>query len=275
VRLIHPDQCTDDETRRLADLQMKRLNSMLAVLADGAQRAKYDASILNAPLLPAPLMADRRRLVAAGCSVLLILGIAALWPRPQLAPKPTATPVPPSKTVASPKKPVYHQTPPARRPVLSLSPPRPMAEPPAPAEPPPVAAIQTVTALIPLTEPTLPPLLAGRWLFVASSSTKHSGYPPDYIELSLTENAGVLHGRYQARYRVSDRAISPNVSFRFDGRTASDGGMLPWNGAGGAKGEVTLRLLPTGNLEVDWVAHQLGQEQGLISGTATLVRKIE
>jgi hypothetical protein len=123
--------------------------------------------------------------------------------------------------------------------------------------------------------PTLPPLLAGRWLFVASASTKHSGYPPDYIELTLTENAGMLHGRYQARYRVSDRAISPNVSFRFDGRTGADGGMLPWNGSGGAKGEVTLRLLPTGSLEIDWVAHQLGQEQGLISGTATLVRKIE
>ena len=51
--------------------------------------------------------------------------------------------------------------------------------------------------------------------------------------------------------------------------------MLPWNGSGGAKGEVTLRLLPAGNLEVDWIAHQLGQELGLISGTATSVRKIE
>src|SRR3954471_18021951 len=80
VRLVHPDLCTDDETRRLADLQMKRLNNMLAVLADGPQRAKYDASILSVPPLPD---IRRRPRVAAVLAVLLLAVIAAPWPRRQ------------------------------------------------------------------------------------------------------------------------------------------------------------------------------------------------
>jgi hypothetical protein len=255
---------------------MTRLNGIIAVLSDGARRAKYDVSILNAPVS----RANRRFLSGLGLAMLFILVTLAVWPHRQALPKPITTPLPQAKAAPKPKKPSYRQAPAARRPILSLAPARHIPahhimEPPAPSEPPVPAAIQTVTAQMPLTEPALPPRLAGRWLFVASSSTKYNGYPPEYIELRLIEDAGVLHGRYQARYRINDRAISPHVAFRFDGRSGSDTVMLPWDGPGGAKGDVTLRLLPTGNLEIDWVAHQLGQELGLISGTATLVRKIE
>ena len=38
ARLIHPDHCADAEVRRMADLQMKRLNGVLAILPDIAQR---------------------------------------------------------------------------------------------------------------------------------------------------------------------------------------------------------------------------------------------
>ena len=96
-----------------------------------------------------------------------------------------------------------------------------------------------------------------------------------YIELRLSESSGKTRGRYRARYRVSDRAISPTVAFQFEGRTASDGGVLPWKGPGGASGEVTLHLLPNDNLEVQWSAGRLGEELGLIAGSATLVRKLE
>jgi glucose/arabinose dehydrogenase len=34
-------------------------------------------------------------------------------------------------------------------------------------------------------------------------------------------------------------------------------------------------LLASGGLEVSWVANQMGAELGLISGTATLVRKLD
>jgi hypothetical protein len=120
-----------------------------------------------------------------------------------------------------------------------------------------------------------PSVLSGDWFFVPAAQTGKDGYPPEYIELRLSENEGVMRGRYRARYRVTDRAISPNVTFQFEGHIAADGGVLPWRGPGGAQGEITLRLLANGNLEVAWEAGQLGEELELISGTATLVRKRE
>ena len=83
-----------------------------------------------------------------------------------------------------------------------------------------------------------------------------------------------MHGRYRARYYVPDRAISPAVAFQFDGAPDSEG-VLPWTGPGAARGEVRLHLLSSGILEVSWVANQMGDELGLISGTAALVRKLE
>ena len=81
----------------------------------------------------------------------------------------------------------------------------------------------------------------------------------------------MVRGRYRARYRITDRAISPNVTFEFAGHGAT----IPWRGPGGAQGEITLRLLPGGALEVSWVANQIGTAMDLISGTATLVRKLD
>ena len=117
--------------------------------------------------------------------------------------------------------------------------------------------------------------LTGDWFFVPTAETTKSGYQPEFIELRLSEDGGMVRGRYRARYRVTDRAISPSVAFQFEGRTAAEGGVLPWRGTGGAQGEITLHLLANGNLEVEWAAAQLGEELGLIAGTATLVRKLE
>jgi len=117
--------------------------------------------------------------------------------------------------------------------------------------------------------------LSGDWIFVPAAVSVEGGYPPEYIELRLRELEGVMRGSYRARYRVTDRAISPNVAFQFEGRTGAEGGILPWRGPGGSQGEVTLRLLATGTLEVAWEADRLGEELGLISGAATLVRKLE
>ena len=124
-------------------------------------------------------------------------------------------------------------------------------------------------------EPGPPPKWAGRWLFVPAPGTAPGAYPAEYIELRLSESGEMLRGAYQARYRIADRAISPNVAFQFEGRAGAEGAVLPWRGPGGAVGEITLRLLPAGTLEVAWVAEKLGGELGLISGRATLVRKIE
>ena len=120
-----------------------------------------------------------------------------------------------------------------------------------------------------------PNVLSGDWVFVPTAAPVKSGYPPEFIELRLREHEGAMRGSYRARYRVADRAISPNVAFQFEGRTGAAGGVLPWLGPGGSQGEVTLRLLANGNLQVAWEADRLGEELGLISGAATLVRKLE
>ena len=118
--------------------------------------------------------------------------------------------------------------------------------------------------------------MSGVWLLLPTPHAKTGGlYPPEYIELRLTEESGVVHGRYQARYHITDQAIPPTVAFQFEGPAGPDGASLPWNGTGGAKGEVRVRLLTSETLEVTWVASQLSAELGLISGTATLVRKLD
>src|SRR6266536_368546 len=52
VRLLHPDQCRDNEVRRLADLQMKRLNGILQKLTDPVERTRYDVQLLEPPQAP-------------------------------------------------------------------------------------------------------------------------------------------------------------------------------------------------------------------------------
>jgi hypothetical protein len=287
VRLLHPDQCGDEEMRRLADLQMKRLNAMLAVLCDENQRAAYDSACSAVPI-PRPPVAigeiQRHREIAATLALAsLILLALALWPRGKAISQSAAVPQPTS----APHAPAPKRTPRERQHTLAHSfrpamPPdvKPLAinppaiapgvaiEPALPAEPTPIAPA--------LPEPApARPSLEGQWLFAPSASTHGEGYYPEYIELRLSESSGVIHGSYQARYRVTDRAISPAVNFHFEGRTGPEGGVLPWQGPGGAQGEVTLRLLSSGRLEVDWVAHRLGRELGLISGASTLVRRLD
>src|ERR1039458_163305 len=55
ARLLHPDHCGDEQSRRLADLQMKRLNGMLQVLTNPVDRQRYDRSLLSrTPTLSGP-----------------------------------------------------------------------------------------------------------------------------------------------------------------------------------------------------------------------------
>lgn len=118
--------------------------------------------------------------------------------------------------------------------------------------------------------------LAGSWYYVRSagaSGLRDDVYPPEYIEAVIIEESGTLRGRYRARYRIPDRAISPEVVFQFSGRAGPESARLPWTGPGGAKGEVRLRLLSANSIEVAWIAAELGTAQGLGSGSATLVRR--
>jgi curved DNA-binding protein CbpA len=84
VRLVHPDQIADEELRRLAELQMKRLNGVLAELVDEERRAVYDAS-LRGPLaaVAVPRVLGPMHVRWGAAAVLVLLGAVMLWPRRQ------------------------------------------------------------------------------------------------------------------------------------------------------------------------------------------------
>ncbi|MCC6344924.1 MAG: J domain-containing protein [Bryobacterales bacterium] len=158
---------------------------------------------------------------------------------------------------------------------------------------PPMPTAPAVDSIPASTQPALPPArepstvrtvvspaaargLAGHWYFTKSSAPAGRDlYPPEYIEAVIQEESGILRGRYRARYRVPDRAISPEVAFEFSGKGEGDGARLPWFGEGGASGELRIRMLTGNTLEIAWVANELGRIQGLGSGRAVLVRRAD
>jgi len=121
-----------------------------------------------------------------------------------------------------------------------------------------------------------PHQFAGFWFFVQTGQPQNKNlYPPQFIEATLTEHNGAIHGTYRSRYRIVDRAISPDVNFEFSGSANGPTLVTPWTGPGGAKGQVTLTLINENSLKLDWSASDVGSVQGLASGTATLTRRIE
>jgi hypothetical protein len=104
-------------------------------------------------------------------------------------------------------------------------------------------------------------------------------YPPEFIEMFITESAGAIYGRYRARYRVGDRPISGDVRFSFEGHCPLEGRcpdgptVLTWTGSEGASGEIRLKLLADDSLQVDWRATEFGSSTGLASGGAILTRR--
>lgn len=98
-------------------------------------------------------------------------------------------------------------------------------------------------------------------------------YSPEYIELIIEESQGLILGRYRARYRVPDKAISPEVVFQFGGMASEKSAHLHWTSASGAKGDIRLRLLSRNSMEVNWWTIEFGTGTSLVSGTAVLTRR--
>jgi len=120
---------------------------------------------------------------------------------------------------------------------------------------------------------------AGFWFYAKLAEGQNNKnkalYPPEYIEASITESGGAVHGTFRSRFQIADRLIPPDVNFSFYGVVNGTQIDCPWSGAGGAKGDVTLKLVSDNSLRIDWVASDLGTQQGLSSGTAVLTRRIE
>jgi curved DNA-binding protein CbpA len=121
--------------------------------------------------------------------------------------------------------------------------------------------------------------MAGFWFYTkppdGQTNKNQTLYPPEYIEATITEEAGTVHGRYRSRFLIVDRTISPEVNFTFTGTRNGLQCNCQWTGAAGAKGELVLKLTSDNAMRIDWSASELGTQQGLISGTAVLTRRIE
>ena len=186
------------------------------------------------------------------------------------------SPPPPSQTMLQPDGP--------------LSPvPTPQAGDPHP-RPEPAVAAQTPAVVSPA--PTPPPLpvaatanpaapgrlpLVGTWLYVKpaieDTAAKNFAYRPEYIEMVVRPGRdGNVFGRYRGRFHVPDRPISSEVVFQFEGASAEGSNLLPWHASDGAAGQIRMKMISEGVMEVSWYTTQFGTAQTLASGTAVLYR---
>lgn len=162
-----------------------------------------------------------------------------------------------------------------------------------PLAPPPIGTMTELPSSLPpafsQNNPTAPPVtnarvataplraLTGFWFYLRTPEDKKNPglYPPEFIEATMSEANGLVKGRYRSRYRIADRAISPDVNFEFNGKVSGNSVAAVWTGPGGAHGDMTIRLLSDNSMRVEWTATQLGSLQGLTAGTAALTRRLD
>jgi curved DNA-binding protein CbpA len=252
ARLLHPDRQADDALRRLAGLQMTRLNEILQTLTDPVLRREYDQG-LRPPYgvsfePPAPPARSRGRwssltwlsatLVAVGALVVFLVHD----PGPQLAGGEDG--------------------------ILSGVPQDGAA-----------GARSNWSTGRATPREGLPSRedqgFGGEWFYAqpAKRTDSQGLYPPEYIDVEISETRGNVKGMYSAKYAVADRPISPFVFFEFGGSARPPSADLKWSGSDGVGGHVRLTLLSARLLRVDWSTDEPGEEQALISGTATLLRR--
>ncbi|MGC9950108.1 MAG: DnaJ domain-containing protein [Bryobacteraceae bacterium] len=126
------------------------------------------------------------------------------------------------------------------------------------------------------TERPAAPAFAGQWFYApgAQNAQTPGMYPPEFIEFFLSEDRGVLSGKYWARYRIPDKPISPEVQFRvFGALEKRNTTTLNWMSEDGAKGQLKIALRDSDSIEVTWWTTAFGRQTALTSGTAVLVRQ--
>jgi curved DNA-binding protein CbpA len=333
VRLLHPDQHTDPQLKEVAEVQMRKLNRVHAVLSDPLRRQAYDDSLIGESGLPAlftpvsPAVHQIRSKLAWAGAIAISAGLL-IWLAEDSQPVSMQGRVPEAGSQTIPS--VFAASPPVaqlassgrrqneqnseteisrlraelqtatgqrdaamrdlNRLRASLAASLPTGSTPEPRDAKPVTVAMTEVPQLPPSHAApisiLPSVrlererqLAGFWFYVkppAGQMNKNQAlYPPEYIEATVVEENGVLRGKFHARYEIVDRPISPTVDFTFTGTPNGIQFSGPWTGAGGSKGEVTLKLTSDNAMKIDWNASALGTQLGLSAGTATLTRRIE
>ena len=304
VRLLHPDRQSEEQLRKVAELQMTRLNEILATLTDPLRREKYDASIRATVIEKAKPVWKRIHLarfrVSAGTIVwsaslvvaAIVFSFALLYfergsavpvsegsSSQQTARPPVAMPV--TTPVKEPVAALHASERRAKRVIKAneVDPPPATPEAPIPVEqaqdPPPNPT--------PAARPTSPrpdnsgATLVGTWLYSKSSmdagTSGDLAYRPVYIEMVVKAgDSGKITGRYLGRFQVPDQALSSEVRFAFEGAVVEGTTVLPWRSSDGAEGQVRMKLVSDGAMEVAWYTTRFGTTPKLASGTAVLRR---
>ncbi len=292
ARILHPDQQTDPQLKEIAETQMRRLNRIYAVLSDPVRRASYDESLSTARNAPIIVFSGsdgnlRKLLIRGGAfaavcfAAFLIIWFAVDNGGPAEVRGQDSRTVTGGKseagedanadqiaqlrerirTLEAEKNSALEQLSRANsKPAESVA----AAPLPAPA----------LAAVLPMAGPASG--LAGTWVYSKApsfaSSDSRTQYSPEFIEVTVTEQDGTLHGQYRSRYQILDHAVSPDVEFTFTGATNGQASYA-WQGSGGARGRVNLNLKPGQQLEVNWNATELGSQQWLRTGKALLAKK--
>jgi hypothetical protein len=314
ARLLHPDNQADPKLKSAAERQMVRLNEILTTLVDKHKRRQYDASLIGHKLAlpaavtppppPAPTLRLNRQLPwILACCILVGAGFWYLRSNESGEPVVLGRSVQPAQTLPIVSPPLTSGNKPRKKSLASLKPPPPPAdsqsdansppgEPvnsvPEPDQPAPVPRAAMKTAVLPIQAPQTipetpaqgadeqPATFAGHWFYAPGSHDQQTPgmYPPEFIELFLSEEKGVLSGKYWARYRIPDRPVSPEVQFRVSGASQKgDATTLMWVSDDGANGRLKMVLQHSNSMEVTWWTTALGRQTALTSGTAVLVRQ--
>jgi hypothetical protein len=116
--------------------------------------------------------------------------------------------------------------------------------------------------------------LAGDWVYAPAEPEKPSkGYfPPEFIELRLVSDQGLLHGEYKARYQVKDTSLRPDVNFQVFANAANSK-RFSWESSDGRKGVLKIIQVDAKNIEVEWKATTKSHGPALNVGSATLTRR--
>lgn len=118
--------------------------------------------------------------------------------------------------------------------------------------------------------------LEGEWIYAPKEPEKRKAgfYPPEFIDLKLfgAGDPGSLKGQYSAKYVVTDRPVSSEVSFELASVSKGSRRFI-WQSNNGAKGTLSIDPIDERTIRIDWRTTSAVRGPALTSGTATLVRR--
>jgi hypothetical protein len=255
--LLHPDRQPDPELRRLAELQMRRLNETVASLVNSTERMPAAEGGLSSrppvivvsprqPVGPVWRRASGPQSFAfffAGAAFASIFWYATIDRTPAMPMVAAPAPVMGSESSELPQR------------IQELE--RQVAE-----------LRKAPQAAVPHAGTGLRRGFAGTWSYELKPLPGDSADFLRRVDLQITEEGSTVRGEYSSTKGTPESS----VAFHFEGNSAGESARIPWTGAHGANGEIELRLLRANVLEVRWWAYGTGADTGETSSTAILRR---